>query len=59
MQFLPSAAAEVFVEVDDFGALLKAEENVEVGTLAAVERDRFLDVIGDAGAFLGALENAC
>src|SRR5947208_14480689 len=47
----------MFVEVDDFGALLKAEESVEVGALAAVERDRFLDVIGDAGAFLGALEN--
>jgi hypothetical protein len=25
-----SAAAEVFVEVDDLGALLKAEQNVEV-----------------------------
>src|SRR5438067_455545 len=53
----PSAAAEVFVEVDDFGALLKAEQDVEVGAFAAVEGDGFLDVVGDAGAFLGALEN--
>jgi hypothetical protein len=57
MAFLRSAAAEVFVKVDDFGALLKAEENVEVGALATVERDGFLDVVGDARAFLGALEN--
>ena len=52
-----SAAAEVFVEVDDLGGLLKAEQNVEVGAFAAVEWDRFLDVVGDTGAFLGALEN--
>src|SRR5436190_22919424 len=45
LQFFPSAAAEVFVEVDDFGALLKAEQNVEVGALAAIERDRLLDVV--------------
>src|SRR5689334_20185344 len=52
-----SASAEVFVEVDDLGALLKAEQDVEVGALAAVERDRFLNVVGDPGAFLGALED--
>src|SRR6202011_4695811 len=52
-----SAAAEVFIEVDDLGGLLKAEQNVEVGAFAAVEWDRFLDVVGDTGAFLSALEN--
>ena len=47
----------MLVEVDDFGALLKAEQDVEVGPFAAAERDCFLDVIGDAGAFLVPLKN--
>src|SRR5690242_3822499 len=52
-----SAAAEVLVEVHDLGALLKAEDDIEVGALATIERDGFLDVVGDAGAFLGALKS--
>src|SRR6266536_2746545 len=44
-----SPSAEFFVEVDDLRALLKADDDVEAGALAAAERDRFLDVIGDAG----------
>src|SRR5437016_11873933 len=45
-----SATAELLVEVDDLRALLKADDDVEIGALAAAERDGFLDVIGDAGA---------
>ena len=46
----------MFVEVDDLGALLKTEQDVEVGAFATVERGGFLDMIGDAVAFLGPLE---
>src|ERR1700681_180355 len=52
-----SAAAEMLVEVDDLGALLKSDEDVEIGPFSALERDRLLDVVADAGAFLGALES--
>src|SRR5436309_844310 len=45
-----STSAEVAVEVDDFGVLLKAEHDAEIAGSAAAERDRFLDMIGDAGA---------
>src|SRR6267378_2334643 len=52
-----SASAELLVEVDHFGTLLEADEDVEIGALAAAEGDRFLDVIGDAGAFLRRVED--
>ena len=52
----PSAAAEALVEVDDLGALLKANYDVEIGPGAATQRDRFFDMVGDAGAFLIGLE---
>src|SRR5579883_713181 len=51
-----SAAAEVPIEVDRLGALLEAEDQAEIGRLAAVERDRLLDMVGDAAA-LGILRN--
>ena len=56
-QAVRSAAAVVLVEVDDLGALLEAEDDIEVGRLAAVERDGFFDMVGDPGAFLAAIEN--
>src|SRR6266446_3598996 len=52
-----SAPAELLVEVDHFRALLKADDDVEIGALAAAERDRFLDVIGDAGALPRSVED--
>src|ERR1700738_733135 len=52
-----SAAAEVLVAVGDLGTLLKSDEDVEIGPFSALERDRLLDVVADAGAFLGALES--
>src|SRR5215470_7815535 len=51
-----SAAAEASVELDDLGALLKAEHDVEISPGAATQRDRFFDMVGDAGAFLIGLE---
>src|SRR5215469_6092907 len=51
-----SAAAEALVEVDDLGALLKADYDVEIGSRAASQRDRLFDMVGDAGAFLIGLE---
>src|SRR5690348_8945900 len=47
----------MLVEVDDFGVLLKTQQDIEIRPFAPVERDGLLDVIGDAGAFLGAVEN--
>src|SRR5690348_16320907 len=47
----------MLVKVDDLGVLLKPEHDIEVGRLATVERDGFLDVVGDAGTLLGTLEN--
>jgi len=51
-----SAAAEASVELDDLSALLKAEQDVEIGPRAASQGDRFFDMVGDAGAFLIGLE---
>src|SRR5215472_906274 len=44
------AAAKTLVEIDDLGALLKPEIEGQIGSLAAAERYRLLDVVGDAGA---------
>jgi hypothetical protein len=45
-------AAETLVEIDHLRALLEPDEDAEIRGLAAAERDRLLDVIGDAGALL-------
>src|SRR6266851_5216785 len=42
----------MFVEVDHLRALLEADNDAEIGALAAAERDRLLDVIGDARTLL-------
>src|SRR6266478_2041967 len=52
-----SPPAELLVEVDHLGALLKADDDVEIGALVAAEGDRFLDVIGDAGALSRSVED--
>src|SRR3984893_6219222 len=52
-----SPPAKALVEVDHLGALLKADDDVEIGALTAAERDRFLDVIGDAGALSRSVED--
>src|SRR3984893_12444236 len=52
-----SPPAKALVEVDHLGALLKADDDVEIRALAAAERDRFLDVIGDAGALSRSVED--
>src|SRR5438874_13718456 len=52
-----SPPAELLVEVDDLRALLKADDDVEIGALATAERDRLLDVIGDAGASARSVES--
>src|SRR5207245_57099 len=51
-RFYVSATAEMLVEVDHLRALLEADNNAEIGALAAAERDRFFDVIGDARTLL-------
>src|SRR5436190_599491 len=53
---LLSTAAEMLVKVHDLGALLKAEQDVEVGAPAAAERNGLLDMVRNTGASLGALE---
>ena len=45
------AAAEMPVEVDHFGTLLKAQHDVEFARPAA-ERDGLFDMVGDAGPAL-------
>jgi hypothetical protein len=52
-----SATAKMLVEVDDLGGLLEAEIDGEIGSFAAIERDRFLDMVGDAGALLRRVED--
>src|SRR6266851_7773176 len=42
----------MFIEVDHLRALLEADNDAEIGALAAAERDRLLDVIGDARTLL-------
>jgi hypothetical protein len=46
-----SAAPKSFVEVDDLRALLEAEIDREIGSLATAERDRLLDMVGAPAHF--------
>jgi hypothetical protein len=47
----------MLVEVDDLRTLLEAEIDGEIGSLATAERDRLLDMIGDARPLLRRVED--
>jgi hypothetical protein len=45
------------IELHDVGALLETEKDVELGAAVTAQRDRFDDVVGNAGANLVVVED--